>query len=140
MPTPHQVAERLVADAPDEEWIRALVDDLDRMVRTEPLERFMSLWGLSAAEAARAFGVSRQAFSKWLRSGIPGARTEAVANVSEATDLLDRYVKRERIPAVVRRPADTLGGKSFYDLVCDGRHEELRNAVARTFDLRRVQP
>jgi hypothetical protein len=72
-PTPHAVAERLIAEAPSRSWLRALADDLDRELRTDPLERFMALWGISASEAARAFGVTRQALSKWRKAGVPGS-------------------------------------------------------------------
>lgn len=138
--TPRDVAARLIAEAPDERWLRSLVDHLDRRVRTQPLERLLALWGLSASEAARIFGVSRQAFSKWRRQGPPAERAPAVAALAAATDLLDRHVKRERIPAVVRSPADRLGGRSLYETACAGRHLEVRDAVAEMFDLRRVQP
>lgn len=138
--TPREVAERLASEAPDDDWLRALVDDLDRRIQAEPLERLMSLWGLSAAEVGRMFGVSRQALSKWRSSGVPPARADAVAALATATDLLDRYVKRERIPAVVRRPAPELGGRSLYELACEGEHERVRRVTARMFDLARVQP
>jgi hypothetical protein len=138
--SPQDAAEKIAADAPDEAWLRELTDALDRRVRTSPLERFLVLWGLSAAEGARAFGVSRQALSKWRVSGVPSERTLALADLAAATDELDRRVKRERIPAVVRRPASVLNGRSLYDLACEGRHAEVREVVARMFDLRRVQP
>jgi transposase-like protein len=140
LPAAHDLADKLIAEAPSLSWLRALTDDLDRELRTEPLERFLVLWGLSATEAARAFGVSRQALSKWRQSGVPAARTPALMDISEATDLLDRRVKRERIPAVVRRSAANLGGRSLLDLAYSGRHREVREAVAAMFDLRRVQP
>lgn len=140
MSTPEEVAERLATEAPDEAWLRALVDDLDRRIATTPLERLLSLWGLSGAEAGRMFGVSRQAFARWRSSGVPPARADAVAALATATDLLDRYVKRERIPAVVRRSAPALEGRSLYELACEGRHDEVRDAAARMFDLARVQP
>jgi hypothetical protein len=138
--SPHVVAERLVAEAPDRAWLRALVDDLDARLRTDPLERLLSLWGLSASEAARAFGVTRQALSKWRQSGVPADRTPALMDHAAATDELDRRVKRERIPAVVRRPAPDLAGRWLLDLAMENRHAEVRQAVARMFDLSRVQP
>jgi hypothetical protein len=138
--SPHVVAERLVAEAPDRAWLRALVDDLDARLRTDPLERLLSLWGLSASEAARAFGVTRQALSKWRQSGVPADRTPALMDHAAATDELDRRVKRERIPAVVRRPAPDLAGRWLLDLAMENRHAEVRQAVARLFDLSRVQP
>ena len=140
MPSPSEVADRLVAQAPDQAWLRALVDDLDRRLGTDPLQRFMDLWGLSGAELGRMFGVSRQAVSRWLEAGIPPGRVQAVADLAEATELLSRYVKREQIPAVVRRPSEALGGRSLYELALEGRHQEVHDAVARMFDLRRVQP
>jgi hypothetical protein len=140
MPSPTQVADQLAAEAPDEAWLRALIDDLDRRLETGPLSRFMNLWGISGAEVGRAFGVSRQAVSRWLQAGVPPGRAGAVADLAAATDLLSRYVKRERIPAVVRRPAEGLGGRSLYDLAMEGRHEEVHEGVRRMFDLRRIQP
>lgn len=140
MKTAHAEAERLIAAAPSLDWLREVADELDRAVRTSPLERLTTLWGLSNAEAARMFGVSRQAFSKWLKNGIPSARVEAVADLDAATDILDRKLKRERIPAVVRRAAPSLKGTSLYEMACEGRHREVREAVATMFDLRRIQP
>jgi len=116
------------------------VDELDRAVRSQPLEQFVDLWGLSNAAAARVFGISRQAFSKWLTNGPPVSRVGAVADLATATDLLDRYVKRERIPAVVRRSAPLLRGFSLLDLASSGDTEQVADAVVAMFDLRRVQP
>lgn len=140
MRTPEKVAEQLIAEAPDAAWLRAVVDGLDRQVRTVPLDRLQRLWGLSASETARMFGVSRQAFSKWHKHGIPSDRANGLSDLSAATDILDHYVKRERIPAVVRRRASKLNGRSLYDLACAGSHTEVRAMVAEMFDLRRVQP
>lgn len=140
MSTAHTEAKRLIAEAPSLAWLREVVDELDRAVRTSPLERLTELWGLSNAEAARMFEVSRQAFSKWFENGIPSDRAPAVADLDAATNILDRKLKRERIPAVVRRPSPSLGGKSLYEMACEGRHREVREAVVEMFDLRRVQP
>jgi transcriptional regulator with XRE-family HTH domain len=137
---PREVAERLAAEAPDREWLRALTDDLYRRLELDPLDRFTTVWHLSDAEAARAFGVSRQALSKWRRDEIPADRTPALADLDAATDLLERRVKRERIPAVVRRPAEVLGGRSLLEMVLSGGHAEVRQAVSNMFDLRRIQP
>ena len=135
-----RAAAATIAAAADPEWTRKFVDELDRAVRTEPLERFVELWGLSNSAAASVFGVSRQAFSKWLKNGSPAGRSEAVADLAAATDRLDRYVKRERIPAVVRRPAPMLGDRSLLDLASDGETRRVAEAVETMLDLRRVQP
>ncbi len=139
VPAPREMAERLVAEAPNTAWLRALTDDLDRRLRASEIDRLMKLWALSAGDVARIFAVSRQAISKWQHAGIPAARMPAVADLAIATDLLDRYVKRERIPAVVRRSADMLGGRSLLDLAFEQKHAEVRDAVTEMFDLRRIQ-
>jgi len=140
MKTARAEAERLIAEAPSAGWLREVADELDRAVRTSPLERLTTLWGLSNAEAARMFGVSRQAFSKWFENGIPSERAVAVADLDAATSILSGKLKRERIPAVVRRAAPSLEGSSLYEIAREGRHREVREAVAAMFDVRRVQP
>jgi hypothetical protein len=134
-----EMAHELLETA-DRDWIRRLLDELDRQVRIEPLERLTSLWDLSNAAAARIFGVSRQAFSKWLVSGPPADRVDEVAVVDNITSLLDRYVKRERIPAVVRRSADRFEGRSLLEVLEAGEYELAAAVMTETFDIRRVQP
>jgi hypothetical protein len=136
---PEDMARDLVGSA-DPDWIRHLVDALDREVRTEPLRRLVKLWDLSNAAAARLFGVSRQAFSKWLAGGPPAERADDVARVAAITDLLDRYVRRERIPAVVRRPAPVLAGRSIIEMLETGEYAGAASKVGFMFDLRRLQP
>lgn len=136
---PEDLARELIHSA-DSDWLRHLVDALDREIRTDPLRRLNSLWDMSNAAAARLFGISRQAYSKWLAAGPPADRADDVAAVDNITDLLDRYVKRERIPAVVRRPAPILGGRSIVESLEDGDYTGTEQQVRDTLDLRRVQP
>jgi hypothetical protein len=136
---PEELARHLVESA-DADWLRDLVDALDREVRSDPLRRLTALWDLSNAAAASLFGISRQAFSKWLVSGPPADRADDVARVAAITDLLDRYVKRERIPAVVRRRAPLLSDRSIIEMLIAGEHQEAADRVEMMFDLRRVQP
>lgn len=136
---PRDLAHELLESA-DPDWVRELVDELDRVVRAEPLHRLTSLWNLSNAAAARIFGVSRQAFSKWLATGPPADRVDEVTLVDNITSLLDRYVARERIPAVVRRPATRLGGRSLIETLAAGDYRSAADVMAATFDLRLVQP
>lgn len=137
--TPDELAHELV-ESSDSEWLRELVDALDREVRTSPLRRLTTLWDLSNAAAARLFGVSRQAFSKWLANGPPPDRADDVARVATITDLLDRYVKRERIAAVVRRAAPRFSDRSIIEMLEAGEYAEAVEGVEEMFDLRRVQP
>ena len=104
----------------DEGWLDAFIASLDRRRAVASFTRTTEAWGLSQAEAARLFGVSRQAVGKWRRRGVPPERAGAVADLAAATDLLVRYLKRDRIPAVVRRPIPALGGVSLVELLGRG--------------------
>lgn len=137
--SPQEVA-RALAATHDRAWLRSVISYLDQALQRQPLERMMTLWGLSAAEAAELFGVTRQAFSKWLQSGPPVERGAAIAALADATDVLERHLKRERIPVVVRRRAEMLNNQSLLELAASGRHEAVLAAAQSMFDLRRVQP
>jgi transcriptional regulator with XRE-family HTH domain len=138
--SPHDAAAQLVAEAPSQDWLRAVTARLDRELRKQPLDRFLTLWDVSQADVAQAFGVTRQAVSKWREEGVPADRMPALTDLATATDLLSRKVKRERIAAVVRRPAAFLDGRSLLELALAGQHADVRNAVSAMFELRRVQP
>jgi hypothetical protein len=125
--------------AADKQASLALVQAIERRLTGEPLNRLERVWDLSASQAAALFGVSRQAYAKWRTSGLPAGRHLDVADMDSATSILLAYVNVDRIPAVVRRPADSLGGESL--LAMAGRHpSKAYNAVVEMFDLRRVQP
>lgn len=137
--SPEEVAEKL-AEGHDPQWIRSVVSLLDQKLQRDPLERLVTLWNLTGSEAGQLFNVSRQAFGKWLEAGPPAERVLAIADLTDATDLLERYVKRDRIPVVVRRPSPLTGNKSLIDLATAGRYDKVLAAVKQMFDLRRVQP
>lgn len=137
--SPAAVAAQLCAGH-DRAWLREVIGQLDVKLQRGALERLIALWGVSAAEAAGFFGVSRQAFGKWFKVGPPADRAPAVAALEDATELLARQLKRERIPAVVRRPSALTGGRSLLQMAAAGEHEQVLGAVRTMFDLRRVQP
>lgn len=138
--TPAKAAAALVAEhAADPEWLDAFADSLDRRRARRDLERMLAVWGLSQAEAGRMFGVSRQAVAKWLADGIPADRAVAIADLSAATDLLVRYLSRDRIPAVVRRPIPAEGGSSLLDLLAQGSHGDIVRVCRAMFDFGAVQ-
>ncbi|MFN2607743.1 MAG: hypothetical protein ABR511_07580 [Acidimicrobiales bacterium] len=120
------------------EWLDRFLTELDHLAERSHLGRVLDTWGVSKAEAGRLFGVSRQAVDKWLQRGVPAERRVAVADLEVVTDLLLRFVKRERVPAVVRRPADRLGGANMLDLVAQGRTADLVAYTREMFDLRRL--
>jgi hypothetical protein len=124
----------------DAALLRRIVDRLDHHLNASPLQRTVRLWDISATQLGEMFGISRQAASKWLHDGAPASRRDQVALLGQATDLLDQWVKRERIPAVVRRPVERLGGRSRLEVALAGELELLRDELADTFDLTRIAP
>lgn len=137
--SPAELARELL-EAGAGEWAEQLVSELERRLAFRPLERAMRVWDLSVSKTARMFGVSRQAFQKWLDSRPPADRLTDVARLDRATQLLVDHVRPTRIPAVVRRPAKRLGGRSLLDVALDGDLDTVVAELERTFDLSRVQP
>lgn len=124
--TPEDAAEQVfAAHKTQREWLDEFSASLDRRRAGQSLARTLTVWDVSQSEAARLFGVSRQALSKWLVQGAPAERAEAIADLAAATDLLVRYLKRDRIPAVVRRPVSAANADSLIDLLGQGRTPEL---------------
>ena len=107
---------------------------LDRYRAGQSLARTLAVWGLSQSEAAQLFGVSRQAVSKWTDRGVPSERSEAVADLAAAADLLVRYLKRNRIPAVVRRPIAALDNRSLVELLTGSNTRAILSACRDMFD------
>ena len=101
----------------DSAWLDAFAASLDERRAAGSLARVLGLWALSQADAARLFGVSRQAVGKWLDSGPPAERRPAIAALAAASDLLVRYLKRDRIPAVVRKSIPARGGANLLELL-----------------------
>lgn len=138
--TPRKAVEELLDHrGGDPEWLDAFAEELERRRVGHDLERVLRVWGLNQTEAGRLFGVTRQAVSKWLHHGAPAERAGAFADLAAATDLLVHYVKRDRIPAVVRRGAAALGGRSLMDLLAAGETRELLRACRDMFDFADVQ-
>lgn len=131
---PVEAAAALVASHEDDpgwldRFVLALVSE-----RGRGLAYVLQAWDLSPAQAAKIFGVSRQALNKWLVQGVPSARAAAVADLEAATDLLVRYLKPGRIPAVVRRKAARFGDRSLIEIAIEGGTHEVLSACRAMFD------
>lgn len=129
---PRDAAVQLLAEH-DEAWVMKLTEELDRHLSGRRLERVMRRWQLSRAQLGELFGVSRQAVSKWIADGVPEDRARQVADVEAITDLLDHYLKRDRIAAVVRRQSPGLDGMSLIELVSSGRSSDALRLTRRMF-------
>jgi hypothetical protein len=137
---PQDAAEQLFAAHKDERaWLDAFTEHLDRQRSGESFARTLSVWGLSQAEAARLLGVSRQAVGKWREQGIPANWKERVADLAATTDLLVHYLKRDRIPAVVRRPIPARQGASLLQLLAQGESGVVLETCRNMFDFSQTQ-
>lgn len=137
---PDEMAERIFAAHEHESaWLDAFAESLDRRRAGRSFLRTLQVWRMSQAEAARLLGVSRQAVGKWLRQGAPPERADALADLAAATDLLVSYLKRDRIPVVVRRPMPALGGVSLIQLLARGDTRAVLGACRNMFRFERVQ-
>ena len=134
-------AASLVAAAQEERrgWLDEFAEYLDRCRAGKSLARTLVVWGLSQSEAARLFGVSRQAVSKWIDTGVPVERSEAIADLAAATDLLVHYLKRDRIAAVVRRPVGRMSHRSLLDLLAHGQTPLILATCREMFAFERTQ-
>lgn len=115
---PGRLADQIVAAHREEPgWLADFAVQFERRHAGTSLARLLAIWDLSQSDAARLFGVTRQAVGKWLVAGAPAARADQLSELSAATDLLVRNLKRDRIPAVVRRRSAALGGMSLIELL-----------------------
>ena len=115
-------------------WLDAFAESLGRRRDGASLAQVLRTWRVSQAEAARLFGVSRQAVGKWLRRGAPADRAAAFADLAAATDLLVRHLKHDRIAAVVRRPIRSRGGISLLHLLAQGQTKTVLAVCREMFE------
>lgn len=130
---PHAAAEQMLAEGAGPEWIARLASELDRLLAGGQLSRIMSSWDLSRTELGAMFGVSRQAVTKWLTEGVPADRAPLAADLAAICDLLEHYLKPDRISAVVRRASPGLGDRSLLELVSDGETAAALDVARRMF-------
>jgi hypothetical protein len=56
--------------------------------------------------------------------------------LADATDLLRRRIRPDRLELVIRRPAPTLEGRSLLEMVAAGEFQAVRESVVRMFELK----
>jgi hypothetical protein len=90
------------------------------------IERVATLLALSPSELARMLDVSREGLRRWLTgSAVAPDRWPTIDELNETVDQLAKYIKPDRLPAVVRRPADSLGGATPLDWLVARRYRDL---------------
>ena len=138
---PEEAAERrLVAHGHESAWLDAFAESLGHRRASRSFACIIEVWGLSQTGAARIFGVSRRTVGEWLRQGIPPDRAPEISDLAAATVLLVRYLKRDRIPAVVQRPIRALDGTSLSDFLGRGDTQTLLSACRAMFRFEQAHP
>ena len=118
------------------EWVREFAEYLSTEVLNDDFTQALRAARLNDTDAARVFGVTRQAIAKWRSEQVPAERLTEVLSFTDAINLLLRYVKAERLPAVVRR--HDAEGRSLLDIAASESCESMKLAVLNAVDLRRV--
>jgi hypothetical protein len=81
------------------------------------LDEIRGVFGLSEAELARLFAVSRPAVARWRETGVPVERGADVDRVRELAAYFHRRFLPVRIPQVVRTPGRGLGNRSVLAVI-----------------------
>ena len=118
------------------EWVREFAEYLSNEVLNDDFTQALRVARLNDTDAARIFGVTRQAIAKWRSEQVPAERLTEVLSFTDAINLLLRYVKAERLPAVVRR--HDAAGRSLLDIAAAESCETMKLAAMNAVDLRRV--
>lgn len=115
--------------------LATLAQELLRVVEsTTALDELQRVMGLSSAEVAALFGVTRQAVDLWRRNGVPPERVADVQRVRDVARVLYDELIPERIPQVVRNAARGLGGRSILDVLAEPEGaERVRSYLARLY-------
>lgn len=129
-PIPPKVEDDVAA----QRFLRRVRFYLNHPESENPLRRIIDAFALSKTDAAKLFGVSRQAVDGWLAGGVPAERQEKVATLLALCDLLQRKLKADRLAGVARRPADAYAGRTMLELIAADRHGELLQSVRDSFD------
>lgn len=106
--------------------------------RGQTVLQVMDAFGLSKADVARMFGVSRQAVDQWMAGDVPADRRSKAGTVLAIADVLRHRLKAGRLPIVARRPASAYAGRTMLEMIAEDRHEELLEVVRGSFDFART--
>lgn len=129
---PRMAAAQLIASH-EQEWVERLVAELTRRLSGRVLDHVMHLWCLSATEMGDAFGASADDVEKWVTEGPPPGHARQIADLQAISELLERHLKRDRIPDVVRRRAPGLSDESLVSMIFEGRGSEALALTRRMF-------
>lgn len=81
------------------------------------LREIRKAFSLNSEEAGSLFGITRQGYRKWEADGVPTARLADVDRTVQLVRLMQRRLRPERLPALVRTPASDLGDRSVLQVV-----------------------
>lgn len=96
------------------------------------LKAIKRILGLSDADLASLFGVTRRSVEKWQQQ-IPAKRAEKVAAVYQVAQLLDEHLRSELIPGIARTPAEVYDGRTMLDLIKNDEHQRLLRLTEQGF-------
>ncbi len=103
----------------------------DRGRRT--IRWLMDALRMSLSDVGRMVGVSDETVRRWARgaTGIPEAKLALLDVGGAGLARLLRLIRPDRLPEVVRRPADAFGGQRAFDWILQGRIREVADQYER---------
>ncbi|HMD03480.1 MAG TPA: helix-turn-helix transcriptional regulator [Candidatus Baltobacteraceae bacterium] len=102
-------------------------------IGAEVIDQIRSAFGLSTADVAALFGVTRPAVQQWRVNGVPVTRAADVDRVRELSEVFLRKFIPARVPQIVRTPGRGLGGKSVLAIIAEGGVEPVYAYLERLF-------
>jgi hypothetical protein len=91
------------------------------------------IFDLNETEAADLFGVDRRTVAQWRANGVPVGRLAEVQRVRELAHIYAHKFQAQRVPAIVRTPADGLAGKTVLEVIATSGAEPIFDHLARLF-------
>jgi len=97
------------------------------------LDEIRSAFGLSYAELAALFHVSRPAVQQWRLNGVPPERAADVDRIRELAAVFALRFIPARVPQIVRTPGRGLGERSVLDVLATSGVEPVYAYLERLF-------
>ncbi len=104
-----------------------------RRIGSGALDDIRATFGLSEAELAALFGVTRPSIAKWRLRSVPVQRAADVDRVRELATYFTRRFVAVRIPQIVRTPGKGLGGKTVLAVIADNGVDPVYAYLERLF-------
>jgi DNA-binding transcriptional regulator YiaG len=113
---------------------KAMNDALSRVYSkrgVRSLGQLRKIFALSRTDVARLFNVSPEAVIKWERNGVSVRRLADVDRCLQLAELMQRRLRADRLPALVRTPAADFGDRTVLEVIAESGTEPVFDYLRR---------